>query len=183
METVSKIVHHVDWTKSHCGVMLMSIEDTIAEMPEVAPILNELVESGTLELPPEDYVVDVKVHMLMPRQFPCIPNWHCDFLPRDAEGNRVGEKIDRFYKMYEWISGAPYTEFQIPGTEATYFVEPQHWHSFDQRDIHRGTMSHDHQWRCFIRVIPEFFVHESTINRNTVRRHCQVYLDSTNFRW
>lgn len=31
--------------------------------------------------------------MLMPDQFPAIPNFHYDFMPRDEEGNRCEGKV------------------------------------------------------------------------------------------
>lgn len=172
--------HDIDWSKSHNGVMLCSFEETVKLMPEVEPILQELLDSGELEFSPGDYVVDVKVHMLMPNQYPCIPNWHYDFVPRN-------EKLERNFKactgekMYMWISGAPLTEYKKDNQ--SYFKEPQQWHSFTQYDIHRGTMSDIHTWRCFIRVIPKKFIHNHTTNVGTLRKHSQVYLNAENFTW
>lgn len=37
------IKHDIDWTQSHCGVMLCSFEKTKELMPEVLPILDELL--------------------------------------------------------------------------------------------------------------------------------------------
>lgn len=170
--------HEIDWSKSHNGVMLCSIERTKELMPEVIPILEEIVPS--LELPQDEYLVDVKIHMLMPNQFPCIPNWHYDFMPRNEEGERVKGKSSDL-KMYMWLSCPPLTEYKKSGKV---FKKPaQQWHEFTQRDLHRGTMSEEHVWRCFIRIIPKCFVHETTINVGTLRRHTQVYCDSSNFRW
>ncbi len=38
--------------------------------------------------PPPGYhwVIDTRSHMLMPGQYPAIPGWHCDGVPRDFEG-------------------------------------------------------------------------------------------------
>lgn len=180
---LNKDRYNVDWSKCHNGVMLCDFNQVAELMPEVAPICSELIFSGMLELSAMEYVVDVKIHMLMPNMYPCIPNWHCDFLPRDENGKRINEKPDRWLKMYEWISGPPYTEFKR-ADGSTYFIEPQKWHAFDQRDIHRGTLSKAHQWRCFIRVIPRTFIHPSTKNVGKKRQHIQVYLPSPdNFKW
>ena len=62
---MSDIKHNIDWSKSHNGTMLCSFDKAVELMPEVSPILEELERSGMLELPREDYAVDVKVHMLM----------------------------------------------------------------------------------------------------------------------
>ncbi|AUR92236.1 hypothetical protein NVP1170O_123 [Vibrio phage 1.170.O._10N.261.52.C3] len=172
--------HNIDWSKSHCGVMLCSYEQTVELMPEVQPILDEL--TSDLEFNWEDYVVDVKVHMLMPNQFPAIPNWHLDFMPRDENGERTPEKATG-EKMYMWLSGLPLTEYKDRKTKEVYTKPPQQWHSFTQSDLHRATMSEIHTWRCFIRVIPKKFIHQTTINVGTKRIHTQVYLDSNKFRW
>lgn len=174
--------HIRDWSKSHNGVMLCSFEKTKELMPEVTPILEELENSGMLELPVEDYAVDVKIHMLMPKQFPCIPNWHRDFIPRNENNKRDFSQEITGEKMYMWLSGAPLTEYRTKDGE-TYFKPAQQWHTFTRHDIHRGTMSEEHTWRCFIRVIPKSFIHPTTINVGTLRRHTQVYLDSNKFNW
>lgn len=170
--------HIIDWSKSHNGLMLCSFGQAKELMPEVYPILVELLPE--LELPVEDYVVDVKIHMLMPNQFPCIPNWHFDFMPRDDKGNRVPANVSPL-KMYMWLSGTPLTLYK---NESGEFTKPaQHWHSFTQGDLHRGQMSEEHTWRCFIRVIPKEFIHSTTINVGQIRRHTQVYCDSRKFKW
>jgi len=168
----------IDWSKSHNGVMLCTFEKTVELMPEVAPILEEL--KGSLELPVEDYLVDVKIHMLMPGQFPCIPNWHFDFLPRDDQGNRIKAAASPL-KMYMWLSSAPLTLYKNADGEFT--KPPQTWHSFTQSDLHRGQVCEDHVWRCFIRVIPKSFLHSTTCNVGELRRHSQVYCDSRKFKW
>lgn len=173
--------HNIDWSKSHNGVMLCSFDKTIELMPEVWPILNELVTDGLLELPLSHYSFDVKVHMLMPNQYPCIPNWHRDFVPRDENLVRNAKKISD-KKMYMWISGEPLTEYMT--TDKKVYTKPaQEWHSFTMRDLHRGTLCKIHTWRCFIRVIPTEFIHPTTINIGQLRRHTQVYLDSKKFNW
>jgi hypothetical protein len=170
--------HDIDWTQSHCGVMLCTFEETRRLMPEVSPILDELMP--LLEADPNEYMVDVKVHMLMPGQFPCIPNFHYDFMPRDCDGERLPGKASK-KKMYMWLSSAPLTEYKKGGK--TYTKPSQTWHTFTQSDFHRGTQSTEHVWRCFIRVIPTEFIHGHTINAGKIRRHTQVYLDSETFKW
>lgn len=172
--------HEIDWSKSPNGVMLCTFEKAIELMPECKPVLDELLSSNMLEFDPSRYVVDVKVHMLMPNQYPCIPNWHYDFMPRDEAGNRVPGKSSEL-KMYEWISGPPFTEFKVDRKES-YFITGQEWHPFTQKDLHRGTMSKKFTWRCFIRVIPKEFVHPNSIT-NSRRIHTQVYLDANKFSW
>lgn len=170
--------HEIDWSKSHNGVMLCTYDQTIQFMPEVTPILNELIPQ--LQFTIDDYLIDVKVHMLMPEEFPCIPNLHRDFVPRDEERNLRPDLITG-EKMYLWISGAPFTEFINKGKVTP--IEAQKWIEFSQNDWHRGVQSDIHTWRCFIRAIPKKFVHPNTLNVGTIRRHTQVYLDSKKFKW
>lgn len=168
-----------DWSKSHCGLMLCTIKQTREMMPEVMPIVEELIPH--LEHAPEDYLVDVKVHMLMPGEYPCIPNWHCDFVPRDEKLKKLPKQITDD-KMYLWVSGEPRTEFLQPPNKI--ITENYEWVEFDQHDTHRGIKSKIHTWRCFIRLIPKWFVHPTTINVGTIRRHSQVYIEDPNhFRW
>lgn len=125
-----------------------------------------------------DYVVDIKVHMLMPGQYPCIPNWHCDFIPRvDGEQCWDAVDLDDPPKMYLWIDGPPITEFR-DGRE----VVPGEWVTFTQLDEHRGVASEEHCWRTFIRIAPVELL-EPAPPEKWLRRHTQVYLDAENFKW
>lgn len=169
----------IDWSKSHNGVMLCDINQTKELMPEVTSILDNIVPH--LQHNPEDYLVDVKIHMLMPEQYPCIPNWHCDFVPRDLEMKTDRSRITGD-EMYIWISGAPYTEYKSYQRKIETDNGP--WTVINQRDFHRGVKSNIHTWRCFIRIIPKWFVHPTTINVGQLRRHTQVYIDQPDkFKW
>ena len=67
---------NIDWTKQHCGVHQASFEQLVELMPDLECIKDSFPENVN------DFTWDVKVHMLMPNQFPCIPNWHFDNVPR-----------------------------------------------------------------------------------------------------
>ena len=172
--------NNIDWSQSHNGVMLCSFEKTVELMPEVSPILDEVIPQ--LQYSKDYYLIDVKIHMLMPKQFPCIPNWHRDFVPRDENLKRDFKCDLGDDKMYMWVSGAPLTLYRNKdGSE--YTKPPKVWNSFTRHDIHRGTASEIHTWRCFIRVIPAHFVHSTTINVGKLRRHTQIYLNAEKFNW
>lgn len=156
--------------KLHNGLISCPLNKVRLLMPEVWPIVS------SCPLPHVSYVVDVKVHMLMPGQYPCIPNWHGDFIPRDGDGNLMPEYINDYDRMFLWLSGPPITEFK-DGRE----VKPQEWVEFGQGDIHRGCVSDDFQWRLFIRLAPEWLVRNDP--SSYLRRHTQVYLDAGNFTW
>lgn len=169
----------IDWSKSHCGVMLCSFGKTVELMPETKPVLDSIIPH--LELDEDDYLVDVKVHMLMPGEYPCLPNWHTDFVPRDNNLKKLPKDITG-HKMYLWISGEPKAEWKNAPPIIT--SKGYDWVEFTQRCVHRGVKSKVHIWRCFIRIIPKWFVHHTTINIGQQRRHTQVYIDNPdNFRW
>ena len=164
----------IDWTKQHCGVHQASYEDMMIHMPD----LKELIESFPDN--PNDFVWDIKVHMLMPGQYPCIPNWHFDNVPRV---NNVQDfnlvRLD--LPMYLWVSGDPLTEFRKHGK--TWFIPKETWFHFTQADEHRGTLCEIFTWRAFIRATHNGIMKTERRGKECLRRHSQVYLDASNFKW
>ena len=156
----------------HNGLIKCPLKEVDKWMPEISGIVN------TCPLPHNDYVVDAKVHMLMPGQFPCIPNWHGDAIPRDADGELLLDECNDDLDLFLWLSGPPVTEFQDGRP-----VYPEIWTKFKQRDIHRGVISDDFQWRLFIRMMPAELVVRPRVGKKCLRRHTQVYLDASNFTW
>jgi len=177
---VTERIASIDWTKSHCGIMLSTLDQARDLMPELNPIIDSIIPH--LQYNQHEYLIDCKVHMLMPGEYPCIPNWHCDFVPRDQDNRPQRSEIRDTDMMYIWVSGPPYTEFKthhgkIETDEIT-------WTRFNQRDVHRGTISEIHTWRSFVRLIPRWFRHTSTFNTGQVRRHSQVYIENPDkFTW
>lgn len=164
----------IDWSKQHCGVHRASIEDLKKLMPDVyCLVFNTFPDNEDLE----DFTWDVKVHMLMPNQYPCIPNWHFDNIPR-VNNEQDFSKVRTDLPMYLWLSGTPLTEFKDTG-----LVSPEKWIRFTQKDEHRGTMSKDFQWRGFIRATHKDILPANPSGENCLRRHSQVYLDASNFSW
>lgn len=151
-----------------CGVWHATFERAKHLMPDVAPILDSCpVQTGTL---------DIKVHMLMPGQYPCIPGWHFDFVPR-VNGKPDLSLRDPSQEMYLYLSGNPLPEFR-DGRK----VEPCQWVKFTQFDEHKGNPATEHGWRLFVRVVPETLCKPAKPGKD-VRRHTQVYLDAANFSW
>ena len=165
---------YIDWTKQHNGVHQASVDELRELMPDLIPLIDTFPET------PSDFVWDVKVHMLMPSQYPCIPNWHYDNIPRI---NNVQDfnLIQPDKPMYLWLSGNPVTEFR--DETGIYFVKEKTWFRFTQRDEHRGSMSRDFQWRGFIRATHKDICPQRPRGHNPLRRHSQVYLDVNNFSW
>lgn len=159
---------NIDWSKQHCGVHQAPYEVVKKLMPDLKPILRDFPEN------PRDFTFDVKVHMLMPRQYPCIPNWHVDNVPR-VNGIQRFDLVKPDLPMYIWLSGPPLTQFEHG------YLTPKVWHRFTQLDKHRGTAASDFGWRCFIRATHRDIQPPKADNH--LRRHCQVYLDAQDYKW
>jgi hypothetical protein len=159
----------IEWSKQHCGVHQAPFIQVERLMPEVGEmIFNTFPDDTGL------FTWDVKVHMLMPNQYPCIPGWHTDNVPR-VNGIQRFDMVRPDLPMYAWISGPPLTQFKHG------FLTPERWHRFTQLDEHRGTLASDFGWRCFIRA-----THKDILlpkNEGWQRRHCQVYLDAGSYQW
>jgi len=158
-----------DLSKLPCGVFHCPLQDAYGILPEFSDAFDSC--------PNADGILDVKVHMLMPGQYPCIPNWHYDFDPRDKYGRRVMEQRDSDHKMWVLLSGPPWTEW-----EDGRVMKPWEWSEFTQFDKHRGRPSQEHCWRVFMRVVPSSIC-DPAPRELWVRRHCQVYLDAGSFEW
>lgn len=165
---------NIKWEEQHNGVHQASYGQLIELMPDLEQLL------GTFPEDPEDFVWDVKVHMLMPNQFPCIPNWHFDNIPR-VNNLQDFSLVRPDLPMYLWVSGEPLTEFRKNGE--SWLIRAGEWYRFTQEDEHRGTVSSKFTWRGFIRATHKGIYVTNKVGHNPLRRHTQVYLDSTNFKW
>lgn len=158
----------INWSKQHCGVHQAPVRVVRELMPDLEPVLATFPDNA------ESFTWDVKVHMLMPRQYPCIPNWHTDNVPR-VNGIQRLDLVKVELPMYCWVSGAPLTQFKHG------YVSPQCWHRFSQLDEHRGTMAAEFGWRCFIRATHVLI--QRPKHGEWQRRHSQVYLDAETYQW
>lgn len=158
----------IDWSKQHCGVHQAPFMEMLKLMPDLRHIVKDFPDN------PDDFTWDVKVHMLMPNQFPCIPHWHCDNVPR-INGIQQFNLTRPELPMYIWLSGAPLTQFKHG------FLTPGKWHRFNQCDEHRGIAASEFLWRGFIRA-----THKDILparDGDWKRVHCQVYVDSQTCQW
>lgn len=164
----------INWSLQHPGVHQATLQQLVELMPDLYGLINTFPEN------PDNFIWDVKVHMLMPGQWPCIPNWHYDNIPR--VNNKQDFALVKYdLPMYLWVSGNPLTEFK--DGDKTYFIEPKTWHRFTQKDLHRGTMSQDFTWRGFIRATHKGIKPANSAGHDPLRRHSQVYLDVNTFSW
>jgi hypothetical protein len=157
----------------HNGVHRADWEDLCKHMPDITGIILDTFPDDVM-----NFTWDVKVHMLMPNQYPCMPSWHYDNVPRvDGKQDFSLVKLDK--PMYLWVSGLPVTEFKSKNG-ILYKIKPKRWIKFNQSDLHRGNLSKEFTWRMFIRA-----THKDILapNEKSLRRHSQVYLDSSNFSW
>lgn len=186
-----------------CGLFRANLLAASDLMPE----LVDLFESAPIEEGDRhNWEIDVKIHMLMPNQYPCIPNWHCDNVMRKGGEVNYEETYKKRdlpnQKMLIWLSGTPCTEFLEKDLEIDFFpkshedvakimnrkevakefLEPQAWHSFDRFSPHRGTSSKDHCWRIFARLTHKSCLPERP-KTSVIRKHSQVYLDASTFTW
>jgi len=158
----------IAWEKQHCGVHQAPFSAVQDLMPDLVPIL------ATFPDDPQLFTWDVKVHMLMPRQYPCIPHWHVDNIPRQGGIQQFHlAKPDR--PMYLWVSNGPLTQFKHG------YVLPKTWHRFTQLDEHRGSPASEFGWRGFIRATHQEI--QPPKSGNWQRRHTQVYVDENTYQW
>jgi len=158
----------IDWSKQHPGLHQAPFSAIEKLMPDVMEILNTFPDN------PELFTWDIKVHMLMPRQYPCIPNWHTDNVPRIG-GIQQFDKVRPDLPMYLWLSNGPLTQFKHG------YVLPKTWVRFTQLDEHRGTMASEFGWRGFIRAT--HIMIQPPKKQDWLRKHSQVYLDAETYQW
>lgn len=158
----------IDWSKQHCGVRQASYERTLELMPDLEPVLKTFPDAASV------FSFDVKVHLLLPRQFPCIPNWHVDNVPRE-NGIQRFDLVRPELPMWLWLSGPPLTQFKHG------YLQAGRWHRFTQLDEHRGTAAAETGWRCFIRATHKAI--RPPRDGDNLRRHSQVYLDAEGYQW
>lgn len=184
---------HEELQSNFCGLHRATWEEAKELRPDLVPVL----ESSGVDL--SLYDIDVKVHMLMKGQYPCIPNWHLDNVPRKdgtLQYDQIGDE-----EMLLWISEGPCTqflknEFEVHGitnhgdmAEAInrmddsnfQYIEPERWYSMRQDTPHRGTPAVKNGWRIFIRLTPRSILPARPV-LSVTRVHSQVYLPC-DFHW
>ncbi len=159
----------IDWSKQHCGLHQAPFYAVREHMSEVHQMILDTFPDDV-----DKFTWDIKVHMLMPGQYPCIPNWHTDFVPRLCGLQRF-DLCKPELPMYLWVSGAPLTQFKHG------FVQAQQWIRFTQLDEHRGLPASDFLWRGFIRAT--HYLIQPPKTENWLRRHSQVYLNAETYQW
>lgn len=180
-----------------CGLFRAPADQVGFLMPE----FTDLMETAPLD-DLSEWELDLKIHMLMPKQYPALPNWHCDNVPRVNGKTNYQGIDDNAPRMLLWVSGGPHTEFLRDDWEVEEEVQGHDevaglvngygfptmkapgncWISMDQRTPHRATRAEEFTWRVFARL-----THRSIAPARPVlthmRRHCQVYVCPKTFSW
>lgn len=198
-ETPEITFNQVDLENSFCGLF----RAPLSKAASLLPVVSDLLDTAPITIHEKDWEVDVKIHMLFKGQYPCIPNWHCDNVPRNKEGKLDYSAIDyEAMPMYLWVSDSPTTEFLDKEYTAsptpkghdevadiirandlpTLRIAPKAWYSMHQDTPHRGRAATENGWRVFVRLTHKDIAPVRPVN-SFIRRHCQVYLDSKTFSW
>ena len=147
-------------------------------------------------------ILDSRVHMLMPRMYPCIPGWHLDDAPRTRPDGQP-DHVTPVYKSEHCaavLGDASLTVFALGDLELEDVpigggVVYQEWHfaieklveqgtlraqaikegqlvKFGWGSFHRGASASKRGWRMFIRATRQTQIPA----RNEIRNQTQVYL-------
>ncbi len=200
-ETEGDVLEGVNLSNQYCGLFRCPVVEAAPLLPELRKLFIDaimmLVEQGH---DPYEWEMDLKIHMLMANQYPCIPNWHCDNVPRFFGCTDYEEIKDDTPPMYLWLSDSPTTEFVkdcftyegmvnshgelagIIGDKPTTKAPAKTWISMNQKTPHRGSQAEANGWRVFVRLTHKSITPARPVN-DYIRRHCQVYLDPNTFEW
>lgn len=157
------------------------------------PLTRKFLDLLDLVEPTGGCVIDTRSHMLMPGQYPCIPGWHLDSIPRkhgqpDITTNRP---LCRHYLCVVGISAM--TEFLDTAFDPGKY-DPQNVYAscneqlnrmeiistrvksglvyrFGDRAWHQGTPATERCWRWFVRAS----FGDGRSPRNEIRTQTQVY--------
>lgn len=198
------ILDNVNLSNQYNGLFRCPLHKSYEVMPDLDDLFNDAWDMlNNQNRYPEEWEIDVKIHMLMKNQYPCIPNWHCDNVPRVDGKVRYDLTPDHtFNPMYLWVSDEPTTEFlkynkemgtvenhadlarKIKlSTPSTIKIPPKTWVKMDQRTPHRGTQAVESGWRVFVRLTHKSMLPQRSVNNSFIRRHSQVYLNPNEFSW
>lgn len=203
--------YHADQVKEE--VMLFNCDGVFAESVG-GPITKSFI-TALMEMYPashlSDWVIDTRVHMLMPGWFPCIPGFHHDDVPRERSDGQP-EYDNPSYRSQHVMAMAgdnvcP-TEFALGTAEFTHIplgeILYKEWHplveahirferlkrwnapmhqlvAFDDRAWHQGVQATGNGWRWFGRASTNTARTQNVTNE--IRRQVQVYMENPMEGW
>lgn len=155
-------------------------------------------------------VIDSRVHMLMPKWYPCIPGFHHDDVPRSQEKHGQPDYDNMTYKS-EHLMGLVngdicptqflLGDFEMPAVDTSKDVIYRAWDEiisgvedkniidapsgkyiqFDWQSFHAGSKANAGGWRWFIRLSRNTDRQQNATNE--IRRQSQVYLEYPTMGW
>lgn len=172
------------------------------------PLTKQFIEklSATWK---DDFIIDSRVHMLMPGWYPCIPGWHHDDVPRSLENGQPNYYNPEYHaehcmmllgdcsltsfasgkQQFQDVVGENY--YKVWNDEVDKMINEKKLRLlkseiivnrlvfFDCHTWHRGNAATKDGWRFFIRA-------SRNTNRpfhNEIRRQVQVYLNALTEGW
>jgi hypothetical protein len=177
--------------------------------PITRQFLYQLYDRAWCEHSSNGWVIDSRVHMLMPGWYPCIPGMHHDDVPRSTatgQPNYVNPEYHAVHVMGLVNGDICPTQFALGEIELDLPSDGEiiykTWHpqvmdaidngtlksydapsgvilEFDAHAFHQGTRAVKGGWRWFIRVSRE----TDRAPTNEIRRQVQVYLENPMEGW
>lgn len=155
-----------------------------------------------------DFIIDSRVHMLMPGMWPCIPGWHHDDVPRTRSDGQPNYRTPEYKSEHVSVlfGDASLTEFAVGDSWFPDVAIGRHyyreWHDeveeriawgqlrrvvapeatpvyFDWNTWHQGVRATKRGWRLFIRATKG----SNLKARNEIRNQVQVYMDDPYYGW
>ena len=156
----------------------------------------------------DDWIIDSRVHMLMPTWYPCIPGWHHDDVPRSTPSGQPNYDTPEYLSEHIIMVMGPTAMPQflrdpitlpkvaIDCGEIIYknwdLLIENHTPAIRRYDVASGLVIH-FTWQSFHRGMPatqdgwRFFIRASRKTHrkflNQIRTQTQVYLPITNQGW
>lgn len=150
-------------------------------------------------------IIDTKVVMLMPEQYPCIPGWHCDNVPRNyslgqPDLSQLNEpeyhitmhidscddlcntlfinkpSVIHYDEKRVWGSIDEYISKNFDESEMTVSAKSGQIAIFNRATLHRCEAARDKGWRFFFRL--SFTKGDPKLFLNMKRNQVQVYTTS-----
>jgi hypothetical protein len=166
----------------------------IERQPEPAPIHNAFIRATGID---DDWIIDSRLHMLMPGHYPCIPGWHLDDIPRTQSGQPdlhdpgVGSElklacfgVTAFTEFIaEEIDWEPTTEafhadldatIMRGGYEPICYPESGRVLELTHLTPHRGQPSIEKSWRLFIRATKRTNRPHYPLNQRRTQVNCYI---------
>lgn len=176
---------------------------------EGGPITRNFLENLPEDWRNSKFVLDSRVHMLMPKWYPCIPGYHHDDVPRGENTHGQPDYDNKRYES-EHLMGLVNGEicptnfmvgkFELPKIDTSKDVIYRKWDEllmanpgdiveapsgkfiqFDWQSFHTGTRAVKPGWRWFIRLSRNTERQEKISNE--MRRQVQVYLEYPTMGW